>query len=99
MINDKSKQIIEIVRDIEANIHKIPRSDQQDFRNKVLHLSTGVVEKKSLHISSIDRKFVNKLKITKEFLRKNKDLMSRNADKVNISVLMRRSEYMRHTQC
>ena len=28
MINDKSKQIIEIVKDIEANLHKIPRSDQ-----------------------------------------------------------------------
>ena len=36
MNNNKSKQIIEIVNDIEANIHKIPKSDQQDFRNKVL---------------------------------------------------------------
>ena len=59
MINDKSKQMIEIVKDIEANTHKIPKSDQQDFRNKVLHLSKGMVEKKSLHISIIDRKFVN----------------------------------------
>ena len=56
--------MIEIVEDIEANIHKIPGSDQQDFRNKVLHLSKGLVEKKGLHISSIDRKFVNDLKIT-----------------------------------
>ena len=47
---DKSKQMIEIVKDIEANIHKIRRSDQQDFRNKVLNLSKGLVEKKSLHI-------------------------------------------------
>ena len=46
MINDKSKQLIEIVKDIEANIHKIPRSDQQDFRKKVLHLSKGLVENK-----------------------------------------------------
>ena len=66
MINDKSKLMIEIVKDIEANIHKIPRSDQQDFRNKVL------VEKKSLDISSIDRKFVNNMKITKDFFRKNR---------------------------
>ena len=87
--------MIEIVKDIEANIHKIPRSDQQDFRNKVLHLSKGLVEKKSLHMSSMDRKFVNNLKMTKEFLRKNKDLMCTNADKGNISVLMRRSEYIR----
>ena len=69
-MNDKSKQMIETVKDIEANIHKIPRSDQQDFRNKYLHLSKGLVKKKSLHISSIDKKFVNNLKITKEFLRK-----------------------------
>ena len=60
-----------------------------------MHLSKGLVEKKSLHISSIDRKFVNNLKITNEFLRKNKDLMCTNADKGNISVLMRRSEYIR----
>ena len=98
MINDKSKQMIEIVKDIEANIHKIPKSDQQDFRNKVLHLSKGLVEKKSLHISSIDRKFVNNFKKTKEFLRKNKDLMGTNADKCNISVPMRRSEYIRDMQ-
>ena len=39
---------------------------------------------------SIDRKFVNNLKITEEFLRKNKDLMCTNADKGNISVLMRK---------
>ena len=38
--------------------HKILRSDQQDFENKVLHLSKEFLEKKSLHISSIDRKFV-----------------------------------------
>ena len=37
----------------------------------------------------------NNLKITKDFLRKNKDLMCTNADKGNISVLMRRSEYIR----
>ena len=81
MINDKSKQIIEIVKDVEANIHKIPRPNQQDFRNKVLHLSKGMVEKKSLHINSIDRKFANNLKTTKDFLRKNKDLIRMNADK------------------
>ena len=44
MINDKSKQMIEIVKDIEANIHEILKSDQQDFRNKVLHLPKGLVE-------------------------------------------------------
>ena len=63
-----------------------------------MHLSKGLVENKSLHISSIDRKFVNNLKITKESLRRNKDLMRTNADKGNISVLMRRSEYIRDTE-
>ena len=29
MTNDKSKQMIDIVKDIEANIHKIPESDQK----------------------------------------------------------------------
>ena len=35
VMNHKSKQMIEIVNDIKANIDKIPRADQQDFRNKV----------------------------------------------------------------
>ena len=38
------------------------------------------------------------MKITKKFLRKNKELMCTNADKGNISVLMRRSEYIRDTE-
>ena len=46
MINDKSKQMTEIIKDIEVNIHKNRRSDQQNFKNKVLHLSKGLVEKK-----------------------------------------------------
>ena len=37
----------------------------------------------------MDRKFVNNLKLTKEFLRKNKDLMCTNADKGNISIISR----------
>ena len=58
-------------------------------------LIQGFGWEKSLHISSIDRKFVSNFKVTKEFLRKNKDIMCTNADKGNISVLMRRSEYIR----
>ena len=54
-----------------------------------------IIQKKSLHINSIDRKFANNLKTTKDLLRKNKNLMYTNADKGNISVLMRRSEYIR----
>ena len=40
-----------------------------------MHLSKGFDEKKGLHISGVDRKFVHNLKVTKEFLRKNKDFM------------------------
>ena len=53
MMNDKSKQMIEIVKNSEANIHKIPMSDQQDFKNKVLDLSKALVEKKSLQSFTI----------------------------------------------
>ena len=95
MINDKSKQMIEIVEDIEANIHKIPRSNRQDFRNKVLYLSKGLAEKKRLRINSIDINLAKKLRTTKDFLRKDENLMCTYADKRNISVLMKRSEYIR----
>ena len=54
-MNDKSREMLEIVKDIKANIHKIPRSDQQDSRNKVLYSSKTFVEEKSLHISSINK--------------------------------------------
>ena len=70
MINDKSKQMIEIVKDIEANIYKIPRSDQQDFRNKVLHLSKGL-ERPGRPSTSTDKQRVNQIK---EFVHKNRRL-------------------------
>ena len=38
-LNCRSKQVVEIIKDVEDNIDKLPRSDQQDFRSKVLHLS------------------------------------------------------------
>ena len=56
MINSKSKQMLEIIKDVEASIYKLPHSDQQDFRNKILHLSKDFVDKNNLHINIILKK-------------------------------------------
>ena len=85
-MNDKSKQMIEIVKDIDTQNSEVRSARFQ---------KQGFVEKKSLHVSSIDRTFFNNLKTIKKFFRKSKDLMCINADKGNISVVMRRSEFIR----
>ena len=92
MMNDKSKQMIEIVKDIEANIHKIPRSDQQEYGTSFFTYPRVWLRKK---VCILIVKLANNIKTTKYSLRKNKDLMRTNADKGNISVLMGRSEYIR----
>ena len=37
-------------------IDKLPRSDQQDFRSKVLHLSKSFIDKFGMHKNSINQK-------------------------------------------
>ena len=48
--------MLEIIKDVEASIYKLPHSDQQDFRNKILHLSKDFVDKNNLHINIILKK-------------------------------------------
>lgn len=95
VIKSKSKQMMEIVKDVESNIHKIPILDQQDFRNKVLHLLKSFVDKKCFHISNIDQKISKGFMLTKDFLRKNPDIVCMNADKGSVTVCMKKSDYVR----
>ena len=80
-LNCRPKQVVEIIKDVEANIDKIPRSDQQDFRSKVLHLSKSFIDKFSMHKSSINQKIERGILTTKKFLRDNSDVICVNADK------------------
>ena len=61
--------MMEIIKDVEANIHKIPELEQPYFKSKVLQLSKSVVDKKCLHISSIDRNIAQEFQITKKFIK------------------------------
>ena len=80
VMNCRSRQVIAIIKDVqnvqvnvEANIDKIPRSDQQHFRNKVLHLSKSFTDKFCLHKSSTDRKIEQGILAAKNFLKDNSD--------------------------
>ena len=93
-LNCRSKQVFEIMKDVEANMDKLPRSDQQDFRSKVLHLSKSFIDKFGMHKSSINQKIERGILTRKKFLRDNSDLICVIADKGNITVCMRKSEYI-----
>lgn len=55
----------------------------------------SLVNKNNLHISNVDRKIAQKFVETKQFLKKNPDIICTNADKGNITVCMKKSEYIR----
>ena len=74
-LNCRSKQVVEVIKDVEANIDKLPRSDQQDFRSKVLHLSKSFIDKFGMHKSSINQKIERGILTTKKFIRDNSDLI------------------------
>ena len=53
-VSSKNEHIFEIVKDLETNIHKIPEEKQDEFRHKVLSLSSKYINKLK-HISDFDR--------------------------------------------
>ena len=59
-VSSKNEHIFQIVKDLETNIHKIPEEKQDEFRHKVLSLSSKYINKPN-HISSIDRSIANRI--------------------------------------
>ena len=84
----KQEHVFHICKDLEANIHQIPEKSQEEFRNKVLSLSSGYL-KKPKHIPQTDRIIAKKIRKTNDFLKNNKDLLVTRADKGNVTVVMR----------
>ena len=91
-VSSKNEHIFEIVKDLETNIHKIPEEKQDEFRHKVLSLSSKYINKPK-HISDFDRSIAMKIKSTQEFLKDEKQLLVTKADKENITVVLNKSDY------
>ena len=85
-VSSKKEHIFEIVKDLETNIHKIPEEKQDEFRHKVLSLSSKYISKPK-HISDFDRSIAMKIKSTQNFLKDEKQLLVTKADKGNITVV------------
>ena len=91
-VSSKNEHIFEIVKDLETSIHKIPEEKQDEFRHKVLSLSSKYINKPK-HISDFDRLIAKNIKYTQEFLKDEKQLLVTKADKGNITVVLNKSDY------
>ena len=89
----KSDQVIELVKDLESNITKIPIDDRQSFRNTFIEISHQYIRKQQ-HINAFEKILAKNITLTNKFLHENKDIFVTKADKGNITVLINRSDYI-----
>ena len=54
-----------------------------------------MVDKNNLHINSIDKKIATGFKLTNHFLKYNSQIICTSTDKVNIIVVMKKTEYVK----
>ena len=92
-IRKKSNQVIELVKDLESNIIKIPIDDRQSFRNTFIEVSHQYIRKQQ-HINAFEKSLAKNISSTNKFLHENKDIFVTKADKGNITVLMNHSDYI-----
>ena len=89
----KKDHIFEIVEDIETNLMKFPEECHDEIRHKVLSISSKYLKKPS-QISDVGKTIVKGLKLTREFTKNNKDLLVINPDKGNITVILKKQNYL-----
>ena len=92
-IRKKSDQDIELVKDLESNITKIPIDNRQSFRNTFIEISYQYIRKQQ-HINADEKTIAKNITLKTKFLHENKDIFVTKADKGNITLLMNRSDYI-----
>ena len=92
-IRKKYNQVIELIKDLESNITKIPVDNRQSFRNSFIEFSHQYIRKQQ-HINAIDKSIAKNITSSNKFLQKNKDIFVTKGDKSNIAVLMNHSDYI-----
>ena len=73
-IRKKSDQVIELVKDLESNITKIPIDDRQSFRNTFIEVSHQYIRKQQ-HINAFEKSLAKNITLTNKFLHENKDIL------------------------
>ena len=89
------QQIIDIVKNVETSLQLWDINN--DVTNEIRKITPKNVNnfiKKEFHISKEDNKISKNLKITKKFLNDNPDIFFTKADKGNVTVCLKRSEYI-----
>ena len=71
----------------------MPEKAQDEFRHKILSLSINFF-KKPCFVSEKNRLLAHNIKLTKRFIHNNKDLLIRHADRGNITVILKKQEYL-----
>lgn len=84
--------IIEFIKDIESKIEFVAEESKDEFRNKIINISTDYF-KKSNKISQFDRDISKKLNETKQFFRDNKHIFVTHADKGSVTVILKKDDY------
>ena len=90
-----SKQdVIDTIKNVESSLLSLDINS--DLKNEIREKVTNNIMhnfNKDTHISMKDRNFANKLKVTKQFLKNNPDIVFANADKGNLTVCLKKSTY------
>ena len=72
---------------------KFPEKFHDEIRHKILAISSKYL-KKPTHISEVEKIIAKGLKLTRQFINNNKDLLITEADKGNITVVLKRQDYL-----
>ena len=90
---NKNNHIFEIVKELEANLIKFPEKCHDELRHRILSISSKYL-KKSTHNSDLDKSIEKGIKLKREFLKNNKELLVTKADKGNITVILNKQNYL-----
>lgn len=96
VVSHSDKIITEFIKHIENNLHKI-RNKQPEIAINIRNQSLPIIHSLSRNNSvpnSLDKDIMRDLRATKEFIKKNTDILFTRADKGNITVALDKSVYI-----
>lgn len=92
-IVDKEITTINLLKNVECNIIRLPAQIRQTLRNRSFSI-INKFHKSSIVRSPIDKQCLHALKITKQFIVNNPNILFTRADKGNVTVAMDRNDYL-----
>ncbi|XP_077255641.1 uncharacterized protein LOC143893802 [Temnothorax americanus] len=87
------KLTIEFIKNIEHNLRRLPPVTQSAIRNRTAHIVNNIA-KVPIPKSNVNLKIKQLLSTTKEFLKRNDNLILTRADKGNVTVALDKDKYV-----